>query len=164
MADVFSPEKRSDVMSRIRSHGNRATELSLISVFRELGITGWRRRQPIFGKPDFVFRKLRLAVFVDGCFWHSCPDHATSPRNRSEFWEAKLTKNRNRDRLVTRKLKQDGWYVLRIWEHELKPRSKTNLVRRLRRALKRAENSPSPNSRRPRNFSDPNKRSPHPTP
>ena len=66
MPDVFTKAKRSEVMSRIRSRGNRATELRLIALMREHGITGWRRNVPLFGKPDFVFRAAKLAVFVDG--------------------------------------------------------------------------------------------------
>ena len=68
MADIFTKAKRSEVMARIRGSGNRATELRLIALMREHGITGWRRNAPVFGKPDFVFRRERVAVFVDGCF------------------------------------------------------------------------------------------------
>ncbi|HRZ81636.1 MAG TPA: very short patch repair endonuclease, partial [Candidatus Hydrogenedentes bacterium] len=73
MTDVFTKEKRSEVMSRIRSRGNLRTELRLIEIMRGAGITGWRRGQPVLGRPDFVFRRERVAVFVDGCFWHGCP-------------------------------------------------------------------------------------------
>ena len=70
MPDVFTPAKRSEVMSRIRSRGNRATELALVKLMRAEGITGWRRQWPLHGKPDFVFPKARVAVFVDG--WLPC--------------------------------------------------------------------------------------------
>ena len=70
MTDVFSKKQRSQVMAAIRSKGNKTTELRLASILRAHGIKGWRRDQPLFGKPDFVFRRERLAVFVDGCFWH----------------------------------------------------------------------------------------------
>ena len=73
MVDVFPKERRSYVMSRIRSHGNASTELRLIAVFKELGISGWRRNYPLFGKPDFVFQSEKVAVFVDGVFWHGHP-------------------------------------------------------------------------------------------
>src|ERR1035437_2072733 len=101
MPDVFTKAKRSEVMSRIRGHGNKDTELALIRVFRRHGITGWRRRRPVFGKPDFVFQKQRVAVFVDGCFWHGCPKHATKPRNNAAFWKSKFNRNKARDLLVT---------------------------------------------------------------
>ena len=80
MADVFTKKKRSAVMAAIRSHGNKDTELKLISIFRGHGIKGWRRHQPLPGKPDFVFRRERLAVFVDGCFWHGHPESAKRSR------------------------------------------------------------------------------------
>jgi DNA mismatch endonuclease (patch repair protein) len=70
-------------------------------------------------KPDFVFRKLKLAVFVDGCFWHGCPRHFIKPRNNAAFWRAKIAANRTRDRFVNRTLRAQGWKVLRIWEHAL---------------------------------------------
>lgn len=90
MADVFSPAKRSNVMSHIRSTGNKDTELALIGIFHSQHITGWHRHQPVFGKPDFVFRKLKVVVFVDGCFWHCCPLHANQPRSNADFWARKL--------------------------------------------------------------------------
>ena len=135
MADVFSKRKRSAVMSLIRSRGNRATELRLMAIMRAHRITGWRRNWPLFGKPDFAFPQLNLAVFVDGCFWHGCPLHATSPKTNAAFWRKKLAANRTRDRFVTRTLRTLGWRVLRIWEHELVLKSESRLLARLRRAL-----------------------------
>ena len=135
MADVFSKSKRSEVMSRIRSSGNKKTEVALINFFRKFHITGWRRNRPLFGKPDFVFPKLRLAVFVDGCFWHGCPRCYTRPKSNLEFWDAKISRNRARDRDVNRHLRKLGWKVLRIWEHELKVKDETLLIRRIRKAI-----------------------------
>ena len=135
MADIFTRAKRSGVMSRIRSRGNRATELRLIALMRAHGITGWRRNARLFGKPDFVFRAARLAVFVDGCFWHACPRHATMPRNNRAFWKAKLTRNAARDREVTRTLRKVGWRVLRVWECALSAKRATATIRRIMRAL-----------------------------
>src|SRR5881394_1968482 len=88
----------------------------MIALFRAQGITGWRLNARVFGKPDFVFRRGRVAVFVDGCFWHGCPRHATKPANRAEWWAAKLARKAQRDRDVTRTLRKAGWTVLRIWE------------------------------------------------
>ena len=135
MPDVFTQAKRSDVMSRIRSRGNKATELALMRIFRAHGITGWRRQQPVFGQPDFVFPKLRLAVFVDGCFWHACPRHTTKPKSNAAFWRKKFARNKARDQLVTRTLRKNGWRVLRIWEHELARKREGRLVKRLHRSL-----------------------------
>jgi DNA mismatch endonuclease (patch repair protein) len=134
MPDIFSKAKRSQVMSRIRGRGNKDTELALIRIFRSQLITGWRRNQPVFGRPDFVFPKLHLAVFVDGCFWHCCPRHATKPKSNAAFWRKKLAANRARDVLVTRELRRLGWRVIRIWEHELSRNTETCLTR-LREAL-----------------------------
>ncbi len=98
MADIFTMRKRSAVMAAVRSRGHRSTELRLIALMRAHGVTGWRRgaslqRKVERGKlkafrmkPDFVFRALRLAVFVDGCFWHGCPLHATQPKTNAAFW------------------------------------------------------------------------------
>ena len=86
-------------------------------------------------KPNFVFRAHRLAVFVDGCFWHGCPLHATSPKTNAAFWQKKISANRTRDRLVTRTLGTLGWRVLRIWQHELKRADERRLHTRLHRAL-----------------------------
>ena len=158
MPDVFTKAKRSQVMSRIRSRGNKDTELALARVFRAHGITGWRRHIEVRGqrgegrtktaartshftprtfqvRPDFVFPKLRLAVFVDGCFWHGCPKHETKPKNNAAFWRRKLAGNKARDQVVTRTLRRNGWRVLRLWEHELARRNAARLLRRIRSVL-----------------------------
>jgi DNA mismatch endonuclease (patch repair protein) len=122
-------------MSRIRGSGNKDTELALAKLFRRHKISGWRRNQKIFGKPDFVFQKLKLVVFVDGCFWHGCPKHETKPKNNRQFWRQKFSRNKKRDALVTRALRQANWRVLRIWEHELARQNEARLVRRIERAL-----------------------------
>jgi DNA mismatch endonuclease (patch repair protein) len=133
MPDVFTPEKRSQVMSRIRGKGNRDTELVLCAILRANKITGWRRHLRLFGRPDFTFRKHRLVIFVDGCFWHLCPKCANIPKNNRKFWVKKLAQNQERDRAVNRELRSKGWMVIRFWEHELtKP---TAVVRRLFRSI-----------------------------
>ena len=135
MADVFTPCKRSEVMSRIRGKGNKNTELAMVKLFRRHGITGWRRHPAIFGRPDFVFRRRRVAVFVDGCFWHCCPKHSSLPVGHRAFWLKKFTANRKRDRLVNRTLRSLGWRVLRVWEHELARRNEGRLRGRIRRVM-----------------------------
>ena len=133
MSDVFSKAKRSEVMSRVRSRGNKDTELRLIAIFRAHAIKGWRRNRPVFGKPDFVFHKARMAVFVDGCFWHSCPKHATRPKQNADYWSKKLARNIARDRLVTRTLRGLNWRVIRVWEHDLA--NPGRIAARMQRAL-----------------------------
>lgn len=131
MSDVFTKKKRSEVMSKIRSRGNIATEIRLVSLMRRGAIHGWRRHQQIFGRPDFVFKRQRVAVFVDGCFWHCCPKCSNQPKSNAEFWSRKLTANRRRDRFVGKTLRRAGWKVLRIWEHEFDSVPE-DIMRRLR--------------------------------
>lgn len=117
--DVFSKSKRSDLMSRIRSRGNKATEIALAKLLRSNSITGWRRHLPLVGRPDFTFSKAKLIVFVDGCFWHGCPRCYRAPKSRRGYWSRKVLANRTRDRRVNRELTKKGWLVLRIWECHL---------------------------------------------
>src|SRR5689334_9117856 len=133
MPDVFTPNKRSKVMAAIRSRGNKDTELKLAAIFRAAGITGWRRHQSLLGRPDFVFPRARVAIFVDGCFWHGCPRHGRKPGSNRDYWLPKLRRNKKRDAAVARRLVAKGWSVIRLWEHELvKPGA---VVRRITRAL-----------------------------
>lgn len=153
MPDVFSPEKRSEVMSLIRSKGNLSTEKRLVKLMREAGIRGWRRHVSLGlagdkagaaggarrgtgrVRPDFVFHRERVAVFVDGCFWHGCPCHGTQPRQNRKFWREKIARNQARDALTTRGLRKNGWRVLRIWECALTVKRRPATLRRLVRAL-----------------------------
>lgn len=120
-------------MSNVRSRGNKRTELALVAIFRRHRITGWRRNRSVFGKPDFVFPKHRIAVFVDGCFWHGCPKHSTIPETNRKFWRGKLNRNKKRDRLVNRTLRAAGWKVIRIWQHDLAKKNEMRVVDRIRR-------------------------------
>lgn len=137
MPDRVSTAVRSRNMSAIRSRENRTTELALIRHFRALRVAGWRRGSRIFGRPDFVFPAERLALFVDGCFWHGCPQHATMPEANRAYWESKRARNCARDRLVNRSLRRLGWRVLRVWEHELADARR--VVQRVRAALNRRQ-------------------------
>jgi len=134
MADVFTKAKRSEVMSRIRGRGNKNTELALVILFRRNKISGWRRNQKSFGKPDFVFPKLKLTVFVDGCFWHGCPRCYTRPKSNQNFWDDKVVRNRQRDKQVSGILRKAGWRVIRIWEHSLAKRGNA-CVRKIQAAI-----------------------------
>ncbi len=133
--DVFSRRERSRIMSLIRSRGNAATELRLIEVFRAHKITGWRRNQEFVGKPDFVFRLKRLIIFADGCFWHGCKQHCRLPAAHRSYWVKKIARNKSRDRAVSHALRQRGWRVLRIWQHELKQRNERRLISRIQRMV-----------------------------
>jgi DNA mismatch endonuclease (patch repair protein) len=133
--DTVSPEKRSEIMRAVKSRGNKNTELVLARLLRQSKITGWRRSQPVFGKPDFIFPKHKFAIFVDGCFWHGCSKHCRMPKGNNAYWDQKITSNKTRDLLVTRTLRSQGWRVLRIWEHELGRKNTTKLCRRISRAV-----------------------------
>src|SRR5437879_5308520 len=106
-------------MAAIRSRGNKATELKLVAMLRAARITGWRRHQPLPGRPDFVFRRARLVLFIDGCFWHGCRWHCRMPEDNRNYWTRKISKNITRDRASTKALRAAGWRVLRLWGHAL---------------------------------------------
>jgi len=133
MADVFDKATRSAVMSKVRAKGNKSTELRLMEVFKERGIKGWRRNYPVKGHPDFVFPKERIAVFVDGCFWHGHDCRNTRPKDNEEFWSAKRERNMVRDKVVTLEFEKRGWTVIRIWECELKKKNLPQLFAKLER-------------------------------
>lgn len=118
--DVLTKEQRSKVMAAVRSRGNKETEQRFAAILRAAGITGWRKHQPLPGRPDFVFRHARLAIFVDGCFWHGCRWHCRIPQDNREYWQRKISRNATRDRSTTRLLRRSGWRVLRIWAHSLR--------------------------------------------
>jgi len=141
MSDIFTRSKRSGLMSRIRSHGNAATELRFIHLLRDSGITRWRRRYPIYGKPDFVFLRVRLAVFVDGCFWHGCPRCYREPKSNRAFWRQKIMANRKRALVVNRALRKSGWRVLRVWQHELKRKNEARLLKRIYYAISKGSSA-----------------------
>jgi DNA mismatch endonuclease (patch repair protein) len=139
MPDIFSAPKRSAIMAAVRSVGNKATELCLVEIFRSNGIKGWRRHLNMRGKPDFTFRQHKLAIFVDGCFWHGCPTHLRMPVSNKDYWAQKIQRNVRRDKTTTRELRRSGWRVLRVWEHEL--RKPSTVVRRVSRMLRMPERS-----------------------
>jgi len=133
--DVFCTEKRSDVMRKIKSSSNQSTELRLIEVFKQNGFTGWKRNYHVKGHPDFVFSIRRIAIFVDGCFWHGHDCRNTRPANHQEYWQKKRERNMKHDQEVTVMFEARGWKVLRIWECELKKQSESLLLARLQKAM-----------------------------
>jgi len=137
-------------MSRIRGTGNESTELAMMRLLRAGGIRGWRRhvgiripsidgcaRRPV--RPDFVFARARLALFIDGCFWHGCPLHGSQPRNNAAFWQAKIDGNRRRDRRNRVALRALGWTTIHVWEHTLRRGHMAPILRRIRAVLVSAE-------------------------
>ena len=139
MADTFSKRKRSEVMAAIRGKGNRETEVRFAQILRKYRIKGWRRHFPLFGRPDFVFQRQRVAVFVDGCFWHGCREHSRVPKSNVAYWRTKLQRNIQRDRQSNRALRRRGWNVIRLWQHSLV--RENMVVKRVLAALSEATSS-----------------------
>ena len=129
--DNFSSKERSEIMRMVKSNENKSTELRLLKIFKQNNIKGWRRKYPVIGKPDFVFLKYKLAIFVDGCFWHGCNLHCRLPKANSEYWQNKIRRNIKRDLFVNMLFQKRGWNVIRIWEHEIKnlDYDKTNIIK-----------------------------------
>ena len=128
MSDVFSKEKRSAVMKAVKSRNTKTTEIKMMEIFKEFHITGWRRTYPLVGKPDFVFPKKRIVVFVDGCFWHGHNCRNVTPSDNADFWNAKREYNKRHDELVIQTLESKNWTVIRIWECELKKKNREKLL------------------------------------
>src|SRR5438128_1224525 len=119
-ATGFGGLSRSELMSRVKSKSNKTTEIRMVALLRQHGIKGWRRHAKLPGRPDFVWPRLHVAVFIDGCFWHGheCGRNLTSKTN-SQFWAEKIATNRRRDAKVRRNLRRCGWSVIRVWECKL---------------------------------------------
>lgn len=143
MPDCFSAEKRSQVMAQIKSKGTQPE--ARLGALLALWLPGEHISESpkdIFGRPDFVIESAKIAVFLDGCFFHGCPKHYRQPVQNKEYWSAKVARNRQHDLLVTRTLKAEGWRVIRIWEHELRtPKmvGRERIRRRIRYAFKQSE-------------------------
>lgn len=115
--DPMTAQQRSRCMSRIRGR-DTGPEVRLRKALWSSGVR-YRLRSQLPGHPDLVFHRARVAVFVDGCFWHGCPQHFVQPRSNGDFWRTKLERNIARDREVDVELAQLGWKAVRVWEHEI---------------------------------------------
>lgn len=120
MSDTVSKRRRSEIMSLVRSRGNQSTERLTVKLLRQAGIKGWRRYLSLPGKPDFAWVGPRVAVFVDGCFWHGCSRCYRQPKSNVDFWRTKVANNRRRDRKVSRQLRALGWSIVRVRECDLR--------------------------------------------
>lgn len=135
MADIFDAKKRSAIMREVKSKNNNSTERRLIEVFRVNHITGWRRNYKVKGHPDFVFLDRKIAVFVDGCFWHGHDCRNTRPADNADYWIKKRERNIQHDKEITALFEQRGWTVIRIWECELKKKNRSLLDQKLSSVL-----------------------------
>lgn len=140
-----APPASSEGVRRVMqgNHGeDTGPERALRSALHRLGLRFFKNRRPtqdVRCRADVVFPGARVAVFVDGCFWHRCPMHGVSPSTNSNYWQAKLDRNVARDRANDQTLRNAGWEVLRVWEHE-EPEEAAKRVRSL--VCRRAELSP----------------------
>jgi len=116
-------------MAAVKSRGNQSTEVKILTLFRQEKIIGWRRHYRVIGRPDFCWPKQKLALFLDGCFWHGCPRCYSTPKSNVRFWKTKMTTNRKRDKEVARALRKKGWTVLRLWECRLANRRFVSRIR-----------------------------------
>lgn len=124
---------RSLLMSKVKGKGNLSTEIRLLGILRANKISGWRRHIGVKGTPDFGFHKQKVAIFVDGCFWHGCPQCYRQPKSNKGFWRNKVLSNKIRDAEVNAFLRRKGWNVCRIRECQFK--KPLNVIRRLKKLL-----------------------------
>jgi DNA mismatch endonuclease (patch repair protein) len=140
--DVHDRKTRSFNMSRIRSRDTRP-ELRLRRLLWACGLRGYRLHRKLPGKPDIVYSRARLAIFVDGCFWHGCPEcgDGRAPVSNTGYWSAKRKANQERDARRTRELEMMGWRVVRLWEHQVTKEAEACvlLIKRLVLGANRAE-------------------------
>ena len=134
---TFGGLSRSQLMARIAGRGNKSTELHFAKLLRGSGLKGWRRHQRLPGRPDFMWKKQKVVVFLDGCFWHGhdCGRNL-APKTNKQIWREKIFRNKSRDRRVRRSLKKMGWAVVGLWECDLH-RNPARCLNRLRLALER---------------------------
>ena len=131
MTDVVTPEKRSWVMSRIRG-SNTKIDLAMKDLLFKNKIK-FEMYPKIFGNPDFIIRRKKIVLFCDGDFWHGYK-YQEKKKPSKKFWKDKIERNMERDARITRKLRRDGWSVLRFWEHDIEKKPE-KCVRRIRRKI-----------------------------
>lgn len=139
MPERLSPEDRSKTMRAVKGSGT-SLERRLWSMLAGMRLSGWRRNaSSIPGRPDAAFIEGRVAVFVDGCFWHGCPNCARPmPEANADYWITKINRNIERDGEINKKLSEDGWTVVRIWEHEMRDfDSRKRTAPRIKEALEK---------------------------
>ena len=129
---------RSRNMQAIKATNNASTERRIRAYLSRHGVSGWRIRPPgLPGSPDFIFPAKRIAIFVDGCFWHGCPKCGHIPKSNVKYWEPKLKRNKARDRAANSQLRSVGFKVIRLWECDIK-RTPLKCVQAIRRLLSSA--------------------------
>ena len=146
MPDTMTPAARSALMRRIRGV-NTSPERHVFRILDAAGVEHRRHAKDLPGTPDVAIDRIKVAVFVHGCFWHGCPQHYRLPKTRSEFWAAKLARTRRRDMQAQRMLSLAGWGVVTIWEHEA--RNQRRVLEQIRSAARFPGRNPNPGRGRP---------------
>lgn len=114
-------------------HKDTNIEMKFRKALCGAGMKGYRLNYKLHGTPDVVFVRKRIAIFIDGCFWHKCPKHFGLPKTNKRYWSGKIEENVRRDRRIDKTLKSEGWRVIRIWEHEIKKNPERCVERIMRR-------------------------------
>lgn len=135
MTDVMTKAQRSFNMSQIKRQ-NTKPELRLRKELASKRLTGYRIKSKLLGKPDIIYTKRKVVVFVDGCFWHKCPSCFRMPSTNTPFWNKKLSTNVKRDKLTNKRLRENGWKVIRVWEHDLR---KKDINKTINKVIKNLE-------------------------
>ncbi len=118
MADTVSKQKRSEIMSLVRSKETKI-EITFRKALWQKGLRYRKNSTKYFGKPDILLKRYKTVIFLDSCFWHGCKKHCRMPATRKEYWEAKIERNKQRDKEVINHYKKLGWKIFRIWEHQI---------------------------------------------
>lgn len=128
MSDNLKPDDRKRTMQAVKSKGTKL-EKRLFAMLSGMGISGWKRNESnIIGKPDIAFSVQKIAIFVDGCFWHGCPYcHRKLPKTNYEYWERKIKRNIELAEIYNDLLSRKGWKVIRVWEHEVRDKAQLKL-------------------------------------
>jgi len=137
MADNLTPQDRRKTMRAVKGKGT-SLERQLSAMLAGMGLSGWKKNVGVItGKPDVVFLQERVLIFIDGCFWHGCPHcNRKLPKTNREYWERKIKRTIERDKRNTKDLVENGWRVMRIWEHEMQnAAARSNIRSRIREAV-----------------------------
>ena|SRR3989344_8725991 len=118
MVDIFSKNKRSEIMSKVRSKDSKI-EVEFRKKIGQAGFHYLKNPTKYFGKPDIALPKYKTVIFVDSCFWHGCKKHGSMPQTRKKFWVTKIERNKERDEEVSKYYKKQSWKIFRIWEHAI---------------------------------------------
>lgn len=129
MSDNVSKEKRSAIMSKVRSKDSKI-EIEFRKALWNKGFRYSKNSRKYFGKPDMVLMKHKTVIFIDSCFWHGCKKHCRPPSTNKKYWIEKIERNKKRDKEVSHHYRKIGWRVIRIWEHQIM-KDKAKIVKKI---------------------------------